>query len=1222
MPFTRKMTVFCLFSILIFMMNSSVPADPGNINGDDRIDLQDAVLALQALSNMGPPGLDLTADVDGDGRIGLAEAIYALQWASSLRGTLSGNANLSGLTLSDVTLIPGFNPALLSYTAAVESDIFQVTVTPTAADSAATISVNGTAVQSGNPSAPILLDAGLLNSILILVTAQDQTTKTYTVNVFRQSVPEGKNANLAGLTLSSGDLNESFHPDILTYTATVPLEKEQVSVTATTEDTGAMLMINNATASSGAPSAPVSLVEGENDPISILVISEDGTVFKTYQITVTRGDQPELSPNAFLSGLSLTPAGLNEAFFAGRLAYTALVPYETQTATVSPTTEDPEATVTVDGSEVVSGQASQDIPLSVGENTVTVVVTAPDGVSTRTYEITLTREGSGVSTNALLSSLSIDPGSLDQAFSPGNLSYTAHVLHYVDQVTVTATAAHQEADITVNGVPLASGQPSGPISLALGENTISVVVTAQDGVTLSTYLLNISRHGATGEVSAVAFVVDPPASAPDEFETLSAAIAYLSDNLASDQLGEVRVRTSQPMQVSSLEFDCNIIITIEQGASSTIMGPGSSPLAITANGSLDLAGLTFVNAAGFAIHSGAGLAVAGSHFSGDTTVEVNSGISPLSTRAALSTRQVHGAVSKDLEFNSNQIDAGLTINTSAATQKDIFVTNTTAASLGVNGSFTGQSHLNLSANPVGDLTLSLNLRDETTASVESHLNLNLASADIDMEGAAQFNMKSSRAAQLEAQFHGLKGQVRLENTIIMKGAMNVDLNDATFDGSSNSYTDLSVNVGYSSDLVRFGFTENGGYAYKTFQINAPDAPSNAEITVGFDNFKFNGDAKYYLGGKAKVQLTNNTVLGAEGHIQFKGSAADCTLTDLTGQAKLLIEATDSSVQFNLSASRVKLADDLITETATANISGHFDEVEIMKGIVRLFKGSGSGGLQVPTRSPLQTGEETITISGLTVNTDDGRTPLMIEGLEVPVTIENCDLKGQYWSMALLDLDGDVTIRNNSNLTGGIMLDGDPEQAGNMISRQYTVSNNTITQSMAGGSCLSTHAIRNVLAQNNTMTASGGAHGVLVYGGKVIVRGGTVITSGPPSQALGVAGSAGGSNGILYAEDIETVTGGVQTAKEGWVRLTDNTFANAKVVDYKEGQTPYPRLLNDPVADNSGLNPDEDIIGSLIDWNKDTHHCPDYPPKCDEWDEDNGECGCGEDGVDAPAEPGV
>ena len=65
-----------------------------------------------------------------------------------------------------------------------------------------------------------------------------------------------------------------------------------------------------------------------------------------------------------------------------------------------------------------------------------------------------------------------------------------------------------------------------------------------------------------------------------------------------------------------------------------------------------------------------------------------------------------------------------------------------------------------------------------------------------------------------------------------------------------------------------------------------------------------------------------------------------------------------------------------------------------------------------------------------------------------------------------------------------------------------------------------------------------------------------------------------------------------------------------------------RLLNDPVSDNTGLDPDGDVLGSHIDWNDDEHNCPDYPTRCDEWNEDLNQCGCGYSGIDPPSEPAI
>jgi PKD repeat protein len=103
----------------------------------------------------------------------------------------SSNANLAGLLLSAGTLTPAFDPAVTNYIACVSNHTSSVTVTPTSADTNATIQVrvNGGAwsnVLSGTASAPLPLSVGA-NPIDVKVTAQDLSTmKTYTVTVTRE----------------------------------------------------------------------------------------------------------------------------------------------------------------------------------------------------------------------------------------------------------------------------------------------------------------------------------------------------------------------------------------------------------------------------------------------------------------------------------------------------------------------------------------------------------------------------------------------------------------------------------------------------------------------------------------------------------------------------------------------------------------------------------------------------------------------------------------------------------------------------------------------------------------------------------------------------------------------------------------------------------------------------------------------------------------------------
>ena len=101
------------------------------------------------------------------------------------------------------------------------------------------------------------------------------------------------------------------------------------------------------------------------------------------------------------------------------------------------------------------------------------------------------------SMDATLSGLVLSDGAeeiaLTPAFDPATKSYTATVANSVTSVTVTATVAEPSATVTVNGVAVASGSTSGAIDLEVGGNVITVLVTAGDGATTSTYTVTATR---------------------------------------------------------------------------------------------------------------------------------------------------------------------------------------------------------------------------------------------------------------------------------------------------------------------------------------------------------------------------------------------------------------------------------------------------------------------------------------------------------------------------------------------------------------------------------------------------------------------------------------------------------------------------------------------------------------------------------------------------------
>jgi hypothetical protein len=100
------------------------------------------------------------------------------------------------------------------------------------------------------------------------------------------------------------------------------------------------------------------------------------------------------------------------------------------------------------------------------------------------------------SSDATLSNLTISSGTLTPGFTSWNTGYIDSVGNGVNSVTVAPTVNQANATVTVNGTGVTSGTASGAISLAVGPNTITVKVTAQDGSTTDTYTIVVTRSAA------------------------------------------------------------------------------------------------------------------------------------------------------------------------------------------------------------------------------------------------------------------------------------------------------------------------------------------------------------------------------------------------------------------------------------------------------------------------------------------------------------------------------------------------------------------------------------------------------------------------------------------------------------------------------------------------------------------------------------------------------
>jgi len=401
--------------------------------------------------------------------------------------TVGANANLAGLKISNGSLSSAFAPGTINYEVSVGNSVTTETVTPTSADPAATVKVNGTAVTSGTASGPITLNVGA-NVITIIVTASDgTTTKTYSIDVTRAP---STNATLALLQISGQSISPTFATGTTSYTSTVSNATTSVKVEAFTNSSVATLTINGNAVASGTASPALPLNIG-NNTITAVVTAQDGVTKDTYTITVNR--QP--SNNATLALLQISGQTISPTFATGTTSYTSNVSNTTASIKVEAFTNSSVATLTINGNAVASGAASPSLPLNVGNNTITTVVTAQDGVTKDTYTIIVNR--SATSNNATLALLQISGQTISPAFATGTTSYTLTVSNATTSIKAEAFTNDAHATLTINGNAVASGAASPALPLNVGNNTITTMVTAQDGITTKTYTITVTRQPST-----------------------------------------------------------------------------------------------------------------------------------------------------------------------------------------------------------------------------------------------------------------------------------------------------------------------------------------------------------------------------------------------------------------------------------------------------------------------------------------------------------------------------------------------------------------------------------------------------------------------------------------------------------------------------------------------------------------------------------------------------
>ena len=209
------------------------------------------------------------------------------------------------------------------------------------------------------------------------------------------------------------------------------------------------------------------LTAGGVTNLKVTVTAEDGVTKKTYTIAVTR-QAP--STDCSLKSLSIPGVALSPDFSSGIFDYSAEVAYTVDQLHVDYAVSHSKATVVVHSPALVAGAVTD----------ITLTVTAEDGVTQRTYTISVKR---APSKNCDLKSLIVSNATILPVFAPGTFTYTATVNYSVEQLNLQAVAADANATVQINNPKLTVG----------GVTNVTVTVTAQDGVSKKVYTIKVTR---------------------------------------------------------------------------------------------------------------------------------------------------------------------------------------------------------------------------------------------------------------------------------------------------------------------------------------------------------------------------------------------------------------------------------------------------------------------------------------------------------------------------------------------------------------------------------------------------------------------------------------------------------------------------------------------------------------------------------------------------------
>lgn len=382
--------------------------------------------------------------LSGNGNVEVREISLSGTDVSNTKATevlvLDDNSSLKAIKI-DGSTIEGFSSSNKTYSL-VSSN---ASLTITADAEAATTKIEG--IGSKNVSCGT-------NNFTVTGVAEDGTKTDYSITVNRKC---SRDTYLKNIAISKGTLSPVFQKDIKNYTVDVPSDVEVIDIVATK---------NNDKQTTSGDAKNIKLAYGENK-ITITVTSEAGDK-GYYNIKINRKD--DRSNDTILKSITLSAGKLK--FEKNKTLYKTKVLYEVESIKAEAIANSEKAKV-----EIIGGDK-----LVVGENTITIKVTAEDEKTTTEYKIIVNRlkEGETLGDNAYIGSLKIKGYDID--FKKDKFSYTLKI----------DNEKSLDIDIVMEDENAKAARIIGNEKLKNG-SVIKIITTSADGEVQETYEIKIEK---------------------------------------------------------------------------------------------------------------------------------------------------------------------------------------------------------------------------------------------------------------------------------------------------------------------------------------------------------------------------------------------------------------------------------------------------------------------------------------------------------------------------------------------------------------------------------------------------------------------------------------------------------------------------------------------------------------------------------------------------------